>query len=61
MFAGALDIPVIYERARPLLDAEPEAQDNNEEIGTLLGNLELDRVSYRYDDDRPLVLDGGQL
>ena len=58
LFAGAFDIPVIYERARPLLDAEPEAQDNNEEIGTLLGNLELDRVSYRYDDDRPLVLDG---
>lgn len=58
LFAGAFDIPVIYERARPLLDAEPEAQDNNEEIGTLLGNLELDRVSYRYDDGRPLVLDG---
>ena len=57
VFAGAFDLPVIYERARPLLDTETEAQDNNEDIGTLQGNLQLDRVSYRYDNDRPLVLD----
>ncbi|MGB1776385.1 MAG: ATP-binding cassette domain-containing protein [Synechococcus sp.] len=58
LFAGAFDLPVIYERARPLLDAEPEAQDNNKDVGILEGNLALDRVSYRYDNDRPLVLDG---
>ena len=57
LFVGAFDLPVIYERVRPLLDAEPEARDNNEEIGTLQGNLQLDRVSYRYELDRPLVLD----
>lgn len=58
LFAGAFDLPVIYERARPLLDTEPETQDNNEEIGTLHGDIQLDRVSYRYDDHLPLVLDG---
>lgn len=58
LFAGAFDLPVIYERARPLLDAEPEAQDHNTDVGILEGNLALDRVSYRYDNDRPLVLDG---
>ena len=57
LFAGAFDLPVIYERVRPLLDTAPESRDNNEEIGTLEGNLQLDRVSYRYDDDQPLVLD----
>ena len=57
LFAGAFDLPVIYERARPLLDAETEAHDNTKDIFTLQGNLQLDRVSYRYDNDRPLVLD----
>ena len=57
LFAGAFDLPVIYERARPLLDAEPEAKENTTEIETLIGQVQLDRVSYRYDDDRPLVLD----
>ena len=57
LFAGAFDLPVIYERARPLLDAEPEAKDNSTEIGRLSGEVQLDRVSYRYDNDRPLVLD----
>lgn len=58
LFAGAFDLPVIYERARPLLDAETEVQANNEESRELQGNLQLDRVSYRYENDRPLVLDG---
>ncbi len=57
LFSGAFDLPVIYERAKPLLDAEPEAQDSNEECGILQGNIQLDRVSYRYDSERPLVLD----
>ena len=43
--------------ARGPADTETEAQDNNKDIGTLQGNLQLDRVGYRYDNDRPLVLD----
>ena len=58
LLAGAFDLPVLYERARPILDAEPEAQDNTKEIGTLRGEIQLDRVSYRYDEGKPLVLEG---
>ena len=58
LFAGAFDLPIIYEQSRPILDATPEVQDTNEDIGTLRGDLQLDRVSYRYDNESPLVLDG---
>lgn len=58
LLAGAFDLPVLYERARPILDAEPEAQDNTKDIGTLRGEIQLDRVSYRYDEGKPLVLEG---
>ena len=58
LLAGAFDLPIIYERARPLLDAQPEAQDTNKAIEILRGDIQLDRVSYRYSNDLPLVLDG---
>ena len=58
LLAGAFDLPVFYERARPILDEEPEAQDNSREIGVLRGDFQLDRVSYRYQPEMPLVLDG---
>lgn len=58
LFAGAFDLPVLYERARPILDEQPEAQDNSKEIGLLRGDFQLDRVSYRYQPELPLVLDG---
>ena len=58
VLAGAFDLPVFYERARPILDEEPEAQDSTREIGVLRGDFQLDRVSYRYQPEMPLVLDG---
>ena len=58
LLAGAFDLPVFYERSRPILDEEPEAQENTEEIGVLRGHFQLDRVSYRYQPELPLVLDG---
>lgn len=58
LLAGAFDLPVFYERARPILDEEPEAQDSSKEIGVLRGDFQLDRVSYRYQPEMPLVLDG---
>ena len=58
LLVSAFDLPVLYERARPILDAEPEDQNNTKEIETLFGELDFDRVSYRYDNDQPLVLEG---
>ncbi len=57
LIVGAFDMPIIYERARPILDAKPEALDDLAEPGILIGGLSLDRVSYRYKSDLPLTLD----
>ena len=61
LLIGAFDMPVIYERARPILDTEPETVDLKEDAGALQGQIQLDRVSYRYAADLPLVLDGVSL
>jgi ATP-binding cassette subfamily B protein len=61
LLIGAFDMPVIYERARPILDTAPETVDLKEDAGALHGQIQLDRVSYRYAADLPLVLDGVSL
>jgi len=58
LLIGAFDVPVIYERARPIFDTDPETVDLKEGAGDLQGKIQLDRVSYRYASDLPLVLDG---
>ena len=57
LLIGAFDMPVIYERARPILETEPETANLMEDAGVLEGRIHLDRVSYRYAGDLPLVLD----
>lgn len=61
LLIGAFDMPVIYERARPILQTEPETAELLEEAGVLQGHVQLDRVSYRYAPELPLVLDGVSL
>ena len=61
LLIGAFDMPVIYERARPILETEPETAELREEAGVLQGHVQLDRVSYRYAPELPLVLDGVSL
>ena len=60
-FAGlaveAFDMPVLYERAKPLLVATPEVIDEAIEPAELRGEIKFDRISYRYAPDLPLVLD----
>ena len=57
LFVGAFDMPIIYERARPILEAKPEALDDLVDPGLLNGAISLDRVSYRYESNQPLILD----
>ncbi|MCP4799043.1 MAG: ATP-binding cassette domain-containing protein, partial [bacterium] len=57
LIVGAFDMPIIYERARPILEATPEALDDLVDPGTLQGGIVLDRVSYRYASELPLTLD----
>lgn len=61
LLIGAFDMPVIYERARPILDTPTETAETREEAALLKGHIQLDRVSYRYAPELPLVLDGVSL
>jgi ATP-binding cassette subfamily B protein len=57
LIVGAFDLPIIYERARPILEAKPEAVDDLNEPSDLKGGISIDRVSYRYESNLPLTLD----
>ncbi len=46
------------ELIRPLMEAEPEGEDNLETVTDLNGDIELSNVSFRYEQDGPLILDG---
>ena len=46
-----------YEQVKPLLNALPEKRFNGTGVVELAGELTLDRVSFRYAEDRPHVLD----
>jgi ABC-type bacteriocin/lantibiotic exporter with double-glycine peptidase domain len=54
---GALSIVPLFERMRPILQAEPEVTHAKPDPGVLAGRLELSRVSFRYSSDTPVVLD----
>ena len=42
---------------RPLLEAEPELQENRETITNITGQIELSHVTFRYSEDGPAILD----
>ena len=45
------------EMAKPIMEAEPEMQDGKEIITKLSGSIELNHVTFRYDDSMPNVID----
>jgi NHLM bacteriocin system ABC transporter ATP-binding protein len=47
----------LYERTRPILEAEPEADVARADPGELSGAIEISHVSFRYRHDGPLILD----
>ncbi|MDB9513476.1 NHLP bacteriocin export ABC transporter permease/ATPase subunit [Kamptonema animale CS-326] len=52
-----LEITVLWERAKPILEAEPEIDLNKTDPGRLNGGVKLDRVTFRYRPDGMLTLD----
>lgn len=52
----AAALPMI-EQIRPVLDEAPEVRGSSAQPGALTGALEARRLSFRYGDDGPLVLD----
>ncbi|MFI9724933.1 NHLP bacteriocin export ABC transporter permease/ATPase subunit [Streptomyces sp. NPDC052092] len=56
-FVSAVAALPLFEQIRPVLDATPEVRTASTRPGPLTGALEARRVSFRYSDDGPLVLD----
>ena len=57
LFTKVSEMKPIIEVVQPLLDAEPEVSENKQIITNLSGSIELNNVSFRYDEKGPLVLD----
>ena len=53
---SAAQIRPILEMAEPFLKSEPEMSGRKEIVRQLSGSIELDHVSFRYDDASPYVL-----
>ena len=53
----ALALPTAFQQARPILRAVPENQSDAIDPGELRGEVELERVSFRYTPSQPLILD----
>ncbi|MCT7355447.1 NHLP bacteriocin export ABC transporter permease/ATPase subunit [Streptomyces sp. 15-116A] len=54
--SGVAALP-LFEQIKPVLDATPEVRAASTRPGPLTGAIEARRLSFRYTDDGPLVLD----
>ncbi|MDY7094799.1 MAG: NHLP bacteriocin export ABC transporter permease/ATPase subunit [Acidobacteriota bacterium] len=59
--SGLLAVVPTYERLKPILDAAPEVDELKIPAGELLGGVELNQVTFRYQRDSPPILDGVSL
>jgi ABC-type bacteriocin/lantibiotic exporter with double-glycine peptidase domain len=51
------DIKENLEMVRPLMEQEPEINENKKQISSLSGRMEMNNISFRYREDGPLILD----
>ncbi|MEE1833220.1 NHLP bacteriocin export ABC transporter permease/ATPase subunit [Streptomyces sp. SP17KL33] len=56
-FVSAVAVLPLFEEIKPVLEATPEVRTASTRPGVLSGALEARRLSFRYADDGPLVLD----
>ncbi|MGG6295599.1 NHLP bacteriocin export ABC transporter permease/ATPase subunit [Leptolyngbya sp. AN02str] len=52
-----MEVLPIWQRSQPILHATPEVTSDKADPGRLLGQVTIDRVTFRYRDDGPLTLD----
>ena len=53
----SLNIITLYERVQPILEEVPESSEQSTDPGELLGDIEINSLSFRYHEDQPLILD----
>lgn len=51
------ELAPLYRRMKPLLDAQPEADERRANPGSISGRIELNEVTFRYQEEGPPVLD----
>jgi NHLM bacteriocin system ABC transporter ATP-binding protein len=51
-----LDVLPIWQRAQPILTAQPEVDPSKADPGRISGQIAIDQVSFRYRDDGALIL-----
>ena len=63
-FTSVMSIALIFARirpvlhmAQPILDAQPETGEKKKVITSLKGNIELDSVTFRYEQNGPKIID----
>ncbi|MFD5447849.1 NHLP bacteriocin export ABC transporter permease/ATPase subunit [Streptomyces sp. NPDC003470] len=56
-FVSAVAALPLFEEIKPVLEAAPEVRTGSTRPGPLSGAIEARRLSFRYSDDGPLVLD----
>jgi len=54
---NVLEIAILWERAKPILEAKPEVDHKQADPGRLSGRLRLDHLTFRYRKDGSLNLD----
>ncbi len=52
-----LGIVPLWERAKSIVQGTPESDPNQSDPGRLKGHIVLDRVTFRYRDDGPMILE----
>lgn len=57
LFTKSAELKPIIEVVKPILEAEPEVSENKKIITNLSGAIELNNISFKYDESGPLVLD----
>lgn len=55
---SAAQIKPILEMAKPILEAEPEVAEEKQVVERLMGGIELNNITFSYNENMPNVLDG---
>jgi NHLM bacteriocin system ABC transporter ATP-binding protein len=55
-FITSLNVIPLYERVKPILEEEQESIEQSIDPGELVGEIEMNSVSFRYNADQPLIL-----
>ena len=52
----SLNMVTLYERVKPILEEKPESSEGTTDPGELMGEIEINSVSFRYHEEQPLIL-----